>query len=140
MNVILEKDGTQIEYKAGPAIYLCFSFLPAIGGLIALALMIIRKQFRGVFVNQFIVVVALSLLFRIVILTGSGLLVTLAYIFALVLSIYITVMYVLNANYYSIKQRLDEGYTVVNGDEPVVAEAVSRAQNIKKQFWQITKF
>lgn len=140
MNVILEKDGKTIEYKSGMAIYLCFNFLPIVGSFIALFLMIVRKQFKGVFLNQLIVAIILTSLFALSLLTGSSLIINVMYFITLGFSAFMTVMYILNANFYSIKQRLDDGYTVVNGNEITVQEAVTKAQAMKKPFWQLLKF
>lgn len=140
MNIILEKDGKTFEYKTGNALYLLFSFVPAIGNLIALCLMIIRKQFRGVYLNQLLLLVIYVVLARVTYALGITFLFQLINSLFVILFIYMTVMYILNANYYSIRQRLDEGYTVVNGDNPDVEIAVNRARNIRKPFWQITKF
>lgn len=147
MNVILEKDGQTIQYGTGSALYLLLNLIPFVGGIVTLVLIIIKKQFRGVSLNQ----IVLSLIFfviyfvmaMIIAATESAFLAILLLLFALgfgILGIVMYVYYILNANYYSIKQRLEEGYTVVNGDDEAVKLAVQRAVNIKLPFWQILSF
>lgn len=147
MNVILDKDGDVLEYKAGGAYYLLLSFIPMIGGIITLIMIIFKKQFRGIILNELI----LSIIYTLIYFSLYGALnftnsTTLLYItivlllIATVLMVTIYINYVLNANYYSIKQRLHEGYTVVNNEEPQVMAAVQKAELIKVPFWQVTKF
>lgn len=140
MDIILEKDGKQFTYKTGSALYLLLAFIPIVGALIALILIIMRKQFRGITLNQLVIGLIFGAISFGISLTGSTFLVEVCYTLTLAFSIYMTVMYVLNANYYSIKQRLDEGYHVVNNGEFEVQAAVERAKTIKKPFWQITRF
>ncbi len=49
-------------------------------------------------------------------------------------------IYVKNANYYSVKARLDEGYMVVNLRDPYVNNFVSLAKGKKTPLLQFTKF
>lgn len=141
MNVILEKDGEQRSYYAGNAMYLLLSFVPLIGTLITLILAISKKQFRGIFLNMFIYSIAFSII--VFAFTAGGVIeqatpfIILLY---LVIYYYFFIMYVLNANYYSIRQRIIEGYVVVNGDDPQVKFAVEKAESTRKPFWQLTKF
>lgn len=146
MNVILEKNGEQIDYGNGAAIYLLLQFIPIVGGIISLIFMIMKKQFRGIWLNQFIWGLIATVLY-IIMFTGavmeSNAIIIISFIAILallILFVVMYVMYVLNANYYSIKQRLAEGYVVLNGDDPMVALAVSKAEAIKKPFWQFTRF
>lgn len=148
MNVILEKDGQQIEYKSGAAIYLLLQYIPIVGNLIVLVMIILRKQFRGVWLNQLIFVLVSSAIYSIIAVGSSdgngGILLSVMSIALMLLSfflIYMNIMYILNANYYSIRQRLEEGYTVQNMDDPQVALAVTRANSLKpKRIWQLTRF
>lgn len=148
MNVILEKDGHQIEYKSGAAIYLLLQYIPGIGSLIVLVMMILRKQFRGIWLNQLIFVIITSAIYSIIVVgssDGSGsILLSIMSVVLMFLSfflIYMNIMYILNANYYSIRQRLEEGYIVQNMDDPQVALAVTRANSLKpKRIWQFTRF
>lgn len=140
MNVILEKDGQTLEYKAGAALYLLLNFVPLVGFIITLVMMIMKKQFKGIFLNQLVVGLILTLLLFVSFFTGSDLLISIVYFIVLGFSAFMTVMYIINANYYSIKQRLEDGYTVTNENELEVQEAVTRAQSIKKPFWQLIKF
>lgn len=145
MNIILEKDGERIEYGTDKALYLLLSFIPYAGSLVVLVMSIMRKQFRGYWLNSFIIGLIFMTSIIILLLLGlvADLFIALAIIDVigfLIFAIYMYVMYLLNANYYSIKQRLDEGYHVVNDGEAGVQAAIGKAQAIKKPFWQITKF
>lgn len=152
MNIILEKNGQQIEYRAGNALYLLVAFIPYIGGLISLVLQFKNKHIKGIFLNQLIIAAAAVVAMIVVLIISSTtgvdsalgqilaiILVMLMIAFA-ILSIWMTVAYILNANYYAIKQRLAEGYSVVNEQDATVALAVQKAEQIKVPFWQITKF
>lgn len=146
MNVILEKNGQQIDYGNAAALYLLLQFIPFVGGIISLIFMIMKKQFRGIWLNQFIwglIATGLYIFMIIGAAMESSFIIAIAFIAILallILFIVMYVMYILNANYYSIKQRLAEGYVVLNGDDPMVALAVSKAEAINKPFWQFTKF
>ncbi len=147
MRVQLEKDGIEREYNIGSAYYLLLSFIPVIGWFITITLMIIRKQFKGIFLNQFVVAFIVSLIYSIIFsmytATGSTAIAAIYILFgfaAIVFSLVMYVMYVLKANLYSIKQLLEDGYTVTNGDDMNVAEFVEQAKATKKPFWQILKF
>ncbi len=147
MRVQLEKDGIEREYNIGSAYYLLLNFIPMIGWLITLTLMIIRKQFRGILLNEFVVAIVGSLIYSILLsmyaASGSTTLAFLSMLFAIalmIISLVMYVMYVFKANLYSVKQRLAEGYTVTNLDDMRVAEFVKQAEMTKKPFWQITKF
>lgn len=144
MNVILEKDGQQFEYKVGPALYLLFGFVPFIGQILVLVMEIMRKQFRGIFLNEFVVAVIITVLTIVTMLIsvalGSNLLISLLYFVLVAFSIYMYVIYVINANALSVRQRLEEGYKVVNMDNPDVAAFVQKAEATKVPFFQITKF
>lgn len=141
MDIQLEKDGKQVSYKTGTALYILLTYIPLIGWFIMLFLTIVRKQFKGIILNQLLLSVIFSFVLSLVRLVfGAGAIFGIA---SSVLSIFVLivfVIYVLNANYYSIKARLDEGYTVVNGDDEAVKLAVQRAVNIKLPFWQILSF
>lgn len=139
MKVILEKDGQQVSYKAGSALYMLLSFIP-FGGIITLVLNIVYKQFRGIWLNQLIVTLITLVLVIVAAVIGSDALIVIAYILMLVSLIYLYVMYVFNANHYSVKQRLEEGYTVVNLDEAGISEFVEVAKAKKTPICQITKF
>lgn len=146
MNIILDKDGQTIEYKTGSALYLLWNFIP-LGGIITLVLMITRKQFRGILLNEIVYSILFILVYMAMMLltltTNSsliGLLMLVVMLGFAIIGIFMYVFYVLNANYYSIKQRLVEGYTVQNMDIIEVQMAVQKAESLKKPFWQITKF
>lgn len=148
MNVILEKDNHQVKYKSGAAIYLLLQYVPIIGNFAVLVMLILRKQFRGVWLNQLIYVIISSVIYSTVVVgssdgNGSALLSVMSIVLMLLsfFLIYINIMYILNANYYSIRQRLEEGYTVQNMEDPQVALAVTKANSLKpKRFWQFTRF
>lgn len=140
MNINLEKDGQTLSYKTGNAFYLLLSFIPVVGSIVVLVLTIMRKQFRGILLNQFIIGLISILVLFLSIFTGSEGIISFVYILLLVFMLVVYVNYVVNANYYSIKQRLEEGYTVVNADDAEVQAAIAKANNVKFPFWQITKF
>ncbi len=143
MNVILEKDGQQFEYKVGPALYLLLGFIP-FGQIIVLIMEIMRKQFRGIVLNELIVGLIITVITIIGALISvaldSAVLITLIYFAIVAFSIYMFVIYVMNANALSVKQRLEEGFVVVNMDNPEVAAFVQKAEATKVPFFQITKF
>lgn len=147
MNVILDKDGDVLEYKAGGAYYLLLTFIPAIGGIITLIMIIFKKQFRGIILNELILSIIYTLIYfglfgALTFTNGTTLLyITIGLLLlATLLMVTIYINYVLNANYYSIKQRLLEGYTIVNSEEPQVMATVQKAELINIPFWQFTKF
>lgn len=147
MRVQLEKDGIEREYNIGSAYYLLLNFIPAIGWLITITLMIIRKQFKGIFLNQFVFALIGSLIYSIILsmysATGSTTIAAISMLFGfalMIISLVMYVMYILKANLYSVKQLLEDGYTVTNGDDIRIAEFVEQAKATKKPFWQILKF
>lgn len=137
MNVILDKDGVQRSYKTGNAMYLLFSLIPILN-LVSFVLMIVKKQFRGIFLNQLVIGLFISIIATILFFVGVNTKVTMA--ISSIIGLYITITYVFNANYYSIKQRLAEGFVVVNNTDPEVTMAVEKAKEIKMPFWQLTRF
>ncbi len=147
MRVQLEKDGIEREYNIGSAYYLLLNFIPAIGWLITITLMIIRKQFKGIFLNQFVFALIGSLIYSIILsmyaATGSTTIAAISMLFGfalMIISLVMYVMYILKANLYSVKQLLEDGYTVTNGDDMRVADFVEQAKATKKPFWQLLKF
>ncbi len=147
MRVQLEKDGIEREYNIGSAYYLLLNFIPAIGWLITITLMIIRKQFKGIFLNQFVVALIGSLIYSVILsmysATGSTTIAAISMLFGfalMIISLVMYVMYILKANLYSVKQLLEDGYTVTNGDDMRVADFVEQAKATKKPFWQLLKF
>lgn len=138
MNVILEKDGVQRSYKAGNAMYLLFNLVPIIGNLTVFILMIVKKQFRGIFLNKLIIGICISIVATICVLLNVNN--TLLMVISSLIGIYVLYTYVMNANYYSIKQRLAEGFVVVNDNDPEVKLAVEKANEVKTPFWQLTRF
>ncbi len=149
MKVLLKNPTTEkvYEYNSSTAYYLLLQFVPMFGEVLSLVFIILRKQFRGISLNKLIYIFGFILLNMILIAmfgaTSSSLLITVIgvlYFAFLILRIVMYISYVLNANYYSIKQRLEEGCIVLNEEEPEVKAAVIKAQSIKKPFWQITKF
>lgn len=138
MNVILEKDGVQRSYKAGNAMYLLFNLIPIIGNLTVFILMIVKKQFRGIFLNQLIIGLFISIVSTILILLNVNNKILM--VISSLIGLYILYTYIMNANYYSIKQRLAEGFVVVNDNDPEVKLAVEKANEVKTPFWQLTRF
>lgn len=118
--------------------------IPFVGGLIILILSIQTKQFRGFWLNKFIIDIIITIFLLILgsisIDTGNGTLYYVGVMIDVIISIGITWNYANNANYYSIKQRLSEGYIVMNSEESEVAQAVEKAEGIELPFWQMTKF
>lgn len=140
----LEKEQERVGYKIGAANYIWLGLIPFVGSLITLILSIQRKQFRGFWLNKFIVdiiiAILLSILAAISIDTENETLYFIGVMIDVIISIGILWNYASNANYYSIKQRLSEGYIVMNDDEPEIAQAVEKAERVELPFWQMTKF
>lgn len=137
MKVILEKGGKEVSYKAGPALYLLSALIPLLGWILTL----VFKQFKGVSLNQYILYIIFSVIAKVALsIFGNGFIYGIIALVLSILSIVVLVVYILNANYYSIKARIDEGYTVTNMNEPAVQLAVSKAESINTPFWQILKF
>lgn len=144
MFIKLEKEGKVVEYKIGPAKYIILELIPIVGYLIVLVISIQVKQFRGYYLNKMLLGLVIGPLFIILMSagfdTGNKILYLIGMMVEVIFTIAIVWNYVHNANYYSIKQRLSEGYTVLNDDEEQVVKAVEKAKETKLHFWQITSF
>ncbi len=123
MDIKLTKESNQRVLKAGVAYYLLLMFIPFVGSIITLVLVILRKQFRGVIINQFLVSLIMFLLF---ILAGliaiisakvSAILILIIFFFSMILEIFLYVHLILNSNKYSLAQYIKEGYEIENLDE-----------------------
>lgn len=147
MNIILDKDGEIIEYKTGHAYYLLLLFIPVVGLVLTAIMMMMRKQLRGVGLNYLIFCCGYLIIYTIFSVTlkllGSSIVLNILALLLVVCSVlmfFIYINYVINANYYSLKARLAEGYSVVNSEEPEAILAVQKATICKLPFWQFTKF
>lgn len=139
MKITLEKNGEQITYNTGLALYLLLSFIPIVGSITFLVLSIIRKQFRGIVLNQLLITIIANVILSIVYISKIEFLLHIVAFGVSILFMVILAFYVLNANTYSVKARLAEGYTVV-GDSQQHTEILTKAANIKMPFWQILRF
>lgn len=142
--VKLIKGGKYIEYKIGHANYIMLSLIPIVGTVAYFVISIQVKQFRGVWVNKILIDIVLILFTltsrAIMIDTGnkSEWLICLA----VIIVCYSVILhdYVVNANYYGIKQRLIEGYKVLNENEVAINHVINKASQIKEPFWQLTTY
>lgn len=112
MRINLEKDGKQFSYKAGYAWYL---FTCLIAPIIGIGLSVIFKQFKGVGLNLIVVILGTNIAMQLLLMAGSNVTNYLAiavFIIQMVVVIYLMSVYIVNANKYSIKAKLEDGYTV----------------------------
>lgn len=142
--VKLIKGGKYIEYKIGPANYVILSLIPIVGTVAYLVLAIQVKQFRGVWINRVIidfVFIMFAIISRAIMVDTGNHSEWLVYLLV-VAACYSVILhdYLLNANYYGIKQRLIEGYKVLNEDEVAINHVINRASQIKEPFWQLTTY
>lgn len=144
--VKLRKGNEFVEYDTGNALYLLLYLIPGLS-IFGLCLAIIKRQFRGVSLNLMIIGLVylgcIVLLFGLRILTGFGIfriIYAMLYLALAIIIIAIKIMYIVNANYYAIKARLNEGYVVTNIEYPEVQQACEKARGVTIPFWQITKF
>lgn len=150
MNVKLHKNGETLTYAAGPALYILVTLIPMIGGLLYIIMSILRRQFKGMVLNSWVLQLLLILTLVGCIILGSLMnqlstilgmtMVVFGYLVYLVASIYLLVYYMRFSNYLSVKARIADGYEVVNIDEPVVAEFVEKSNEINVAKFQIVKF
>lgn len=142
--VKLIKGGKYIEYKIGPANYVILSLIPIVGTVAYFVVAIQVKQFRGVWINKIIIdfmfIMFASISRAIMIDTGNRFQWTVYIMISIICYSLILYDYVINANYYSIKQRLLEGYKVLNEDEVAINHVIDKASRIKEPFWQLTTY
>lgn len=132
------------EYKNKPAFYMLWGLIPFVGWIIYLVIAIRRQQFRGIWLNNFFLGLIYSLVYSIINAMGYGIInyiiITILSLAWIVFGFVILIDYVKNANYYSIKQRLEEGYEVINLEDPKVQQAVEKSRSLKIRFWQFTTY
>ncbi len=124
MDIILTKDTETRTVKASTAWYVLLMFIPFVGSIALLVMSIVKKQFKGVILNGFLiglVIFALTMLLTIVggfiSIALGGLLVLICALGSMVFSIYFYVHMIINANKYSLAQYIQEGYEVSNMDQ-----------------------
>ncbi len=124
MDIILNKNGETRTVKAGNALYMLIGFIPLVGGIIFLVMTIIRKQFRGICLNELLwslIIVLISILLPLIggtiSLGFAAFLSLIAILAAFILGIYIFIHLVLNANKYSLAQYIQEGYEIANMEQ-----------------------
>ncbi len=123
MNIKLTKESNQRTLKAGVAYYLLLMFIPFIGSIITLVLIILKKQFRGIALNQFLVslimlaLVSLASVLAIISAKLSAALVLIITLFSMAFGIFLFIHLILNSNKYSLAQYIKEGYEIENFDE-----------------------
>ncbi len=144
MFVKMKKGNHYVEYKDDLALYVLLCLIPYIGEIVFLIISIRREQFRGIWLNRLIIsCIGLFILLLCIIFdyTLGYLLLTLICIKILyVCKIIILIDYAINANYYSINKRINEGYEIINENEYDIKYAISKARNKKTKFWQFTPF
>ncbi len=123
MDIILTRDGEIRKVKAAPTWYALLSFIPFVGGIAVLVLSIVKKQFRGIVLNGFLIGLVLSILTLFLTLLGGIISQNVAGIIALIIAlgamafgIYFYVHIIINANRYSLAQYLEDGYNIENMD------------------------
>ncbi len=123
-DIILTKDIETRTVKPGNAWYVLTGFIPFIGGILLLVLLIMRKQFRGIFLNILLISVIVGplflILFAIMVAISEplgGLFLLMEIIGFFVFKIYLYVLFVRKANRYSLAQYLEEGYEIINMDQ-----------------------
>ncbi len=151
MKIILEKGFETKEVKTGYSLYLLWGLMPWFGSIILLVLTILRKQFKGILLNQFVVylmilaiMIAGLVLFSLIGFEPGDTILMASSIFFLSLSVYFSVYYILNANCLSLKQYLENGYVVKDDqgdqDDQEIQKFVEQAKNKKKPWFQVLKF
>ncbi len=148
-NILLTKDGESRTIKPGNAWYILLVFIPVVGSIIFLVLSIIKKQFRGIFLNEvllgillFLATMVLSIVGGIISLKLGALLMTLASLASMGFGIFLYVHLVINSNRYSLSQYLAEGYEVANEKELGASTKMWLEENkdIKRAKFLLLKF
>ncbi len=149
MKIFLKKDMEQREVSAGNAWYVLTGFIPFIGGILLLVLLIVKKQFKGVFLNMLIIsaIATTIYLFSSVIFFAISeflgvLFLLLGIVAFFALAIYLYVLFVRKANRYALAQYLEDGYEIINMDQ-LDEEAkvwVEESKDIKREKFLLLKF
>ncbi len=160
-SINLELNGNIREVKTTPAIYLLCYFIPLVGWLITLIIMITRKQFKGIFLNNLIIgaigafiiypssflivtftsINSAGVLLRIITLLAIILLsILILFIFGLI--IYSYIYQVINANKLTLKSLLNQGYHIMNEHTltPEQVEFVEKSKMIKRPWFLVLDF
>ncbi len=139
-NILLTKDGESRTVKPGNAWYILLVFIPFVGSIIFLVLAIIRKQFKGIFLNEFLLGAILSLAFFFVSLLVGLISLKLGAVIMMILSIGVLIFGVVlyvdlvsNANKYSLSQYLADGYEITNENELGTATKIWLEENKNKE-------
>ncbi len=139
-NILLTKDGESRTVKPGNAWYILLVFIPFVGSIIFLVLAIIRKQFKGIFLNEFLLGAILSLAFFFVSLLVGLISLKLGAVIMMILSIGVLIFGVVlyvdlvsNANKYSLSQYLADGYEITNENELGTATKMWLEENKNKE-------
>ncbi len=139
-NILLTKDGELRTVKPGNAWYILLVFIPFVGSIIFLVLAIIRKQFKGIFLNEFLLGAILSLAFFFVSLLVGLISLKLGAVIMMILSIGVLIFGVVlyvdlvsNANKYSLSQYLADGYEITNENELGTATKMWLEENKNKE-------
>lgn len=140
MNIVLEKDGQSVSYKMGEAYYILFGIIPFIGSLILIFLTISRKQFKGVWLNSFLISLILGLFTTIAYASGSAAVSTIVSLVITVIYTIVYIIYIFNANTYSVKARLAEGYRVTSVIDNQTQVFLDKVERTKFPIYQIVKF
>ncbi len=146
MDIQLIKGGNKRTVIAGPSLYLLLFFVPYIGNVALLILTIIKKEFKGVFLNKLILVIIETFLMIVMVLfsiaLGSFLLMIISIVLCLLFNIYIDVVLIKNANKYFLAQYLYEGYEIENEDflSDKTKLWIDENKNIKRNYFLILDF
>ncbi len=139
-NILLTKDGESRTVKPGNAWYILLVFIPFVGSIIFLVLSIIRKQFKGIFLNEFLLGAILSFAFFFVSLLVGLISLKLGAVIMMILSIGVLIFGVVlyvdlvsNANKYSLSQYLADGYEITNENELGTATKMWLEENKNKE-------
>ncbi len=148
-SILLTKDGESRTVKPGNAWYILLVFIPFVGTIIFLVLSIIRKQFRGIFLNEVVLGLLLFLVTMVVTMVGGiislklgALLMALASLGIMGFGIFLYIHLVINANKYSLAAYLAEGYEVANENELVASTKMWLEENkdAKRASFLLLKF
>lgn len=140
MKILLNNNTTQEtrELGAGPALYWLLKFIPFVGGIIFLVFAIIKKQFKillSIGVVQIILSISLVILSIVLAFIGLDFMIGILILLYFASSLYMYIMGVINANYWSYNQYIKEGYTVENSDLLEIQKFIEKAQTKQRPFW-----
>ncbi len=139
-DILLTKDGEVRTVKPGNAWYVLLVLIPFVGSIIFLVLSIVRKQFRGIFLNGFLigliaggVIMVLSIVGGIINIKLGESLMIISWLVYIAFAIYMYIHFVLNANKYSLSQYLADGYEITNENELGTATKMWLEENKNKK-------